>query len=208
MPETSRFDSKTTPKNAAISAALKISGGPPLPNGFTLATASLGEPVSLQPGQWLTADTPIALFQQLTPDRLQLIVPQDAPERLLLKVCGQPRPQPKGPALLVSRGVTGLGGLLFAARTWRKANVEMIAIVELPDPPPFQPMPARFWLPAMPAEALAALVLLEDWGIPNRLASPHGAPGCFEGDALALAEHFTYHSEKTFENILFNDDKR
>mgnify|MGYP001764352020 CR=1 FL=1 len=39
----------------------------------------------------------------------------------------------------------------------------------------------------MPPGTIAAIPLLEDWRIPSRLACATERPGCFEGDALALA---------------------
>ena len=192
-------------KHKAIFSALKILGGPPLPNGFTLADVLLEQPVTLQPGQWLSTAIPVALFQQTEPDKVQLILPQSAPETLQLTLQGTPLPIPTQPALLISQDLATLGGLLFAARHWQAAGLEMVAALQLPQPAPFQPMPARIWLPAMPHEALATLPLLEDWGIPNRLASPEGRPGCFEGSVLALAKHFTYHSKQAFAQVLFNE---
>ncbi len=190
----------------AISATLKISGGPPLPGGFTLADALLSRPLALSPGHWLSAPHPVALFDQSAPERLRLIVAPGCPERLALTLHGQARSTPAGAALLISRGLSGLGGLLFAARRWRDEDIPLLAVIEPPQPPPFQPTPARIWLPEAPPEAIATLPLLEDWGIPNRLASPDGLPGYFEGDALALADQLTYHSHTPYEKVLFIDE--
>jgi dihydroorotate dehydrogenase electron transfer subunit len=51
----------------------------------------------------------------------------------------------------------------------------------------FRPRPSRLLVPAMPAGVIATLPLLEDWGIPCRLASTLEVPGCYEGSALELA---------------------
>lgn len=192
-------------KHNAVFSALKISGGSPLPNGFALADVRLEKPVQIQPGQWLSATIPVALFQQTEPDKVKLILPQNAPETLQLTLQGTPLPIPTQSALLISQDLATLGGLLFAARHWQAAGLEMVATIHLPQPAPFQPMPARIWLPAMPPEALATLPLLEDWGIPNRLANPEGVPGCFEGSVLALAKYFIYHSKQAFAQILFSE---
>ncbi|WP_127471133.1 hypothetical protein [Thiomicrorhabdus aquaedulcis] len=41
--------------------------------------------------------------------------------------------------------------------------------------------PARFMVPSMPAQAIGACELLEDWGIANRLASEAELVGCYPG---------------------------
>jgi dihydroorotate dehydrogenase electron transfer subunit len=42
----------------------------------------------------------------------------------------------------------------------------------------------------MPAGAIAAMPLMEDWGIASRLASLQGYAGCFEGYVTELARHW------------------
>ena len=49
----------------------------------------------------------------------------------------------------------------------------------------FQPKPASFMLNLAP-EAIGASPLLEDWRIPNRLASSEDLPGCLEGSIVSL----------------------
>jgi dihydroorotate dehydrogenase electron transfer subunit len=63
---------------------------------------------------------------------------------------------------------------------------------------PFTVKPARFILPGMPAEAIGACPLLEDWKIGNRLASDSGLPGCFEGSLAELLDQWVqYHQAET-----------
>ncbi len=45
-------------------------------------------------------------------------------------------------------------------------------------------------VPGMPAEVIAAMPLLEDWGVASRLASLQGYSGCFEGYVTDLARHW------------------
>jgi len=52
---------------------------------------------------------------------------------------------------------------------------------------PFQPRPSRIIAPGLPPWVIAAMPLLEDWNVPSRLASPAGAPGCFDGSVIELA---------------------
>lgn len=61
----------------------------------------------------------------------------------------------------------------------------MVMILESQAGFPFAVKPARFMFEDLPDEAVSmigACPLLEDWGIPNRLCSHQGLPGCFDGD--------------------------
>lgn len=66
---------------------------------------------------------------------------------------------------------------------------------------PFTPAPSKMLAPSMPAGVIAAMPLLDDLQIANRLVSPYGLPGCFEEDIAHLARHWlnalalTQHSE-------------
>ncbi|VAW45099.1 hypothetical protein MNBD_GAMMA03-2045 [hydrothermal vent metagenome] len=54
---------------------------------------------------------------------------------------------------------------------------------------PFKVKPAQLMSSNLPPEAIGTSSLLEDWHIPNRLASQQGVAGCFEG---TLDELFSY----------------
>lgn len=59
---------------------------------------------------------------------------------------------------------------------------------------PFQPKPALLMWPELAKtapEAIGCLPLLEDWGIPNRLCSPDGHAGCFDGSLADLLKNWT-----------------
>lgn len=59
---------------------------------------------------------------------------------------------------------------------------------------PFQPKPALLMWPELAEsapEAIGCLPLLEDWGIPNRLCSPTGQAGCFDGSLTDLLKTWT-----------------
>lgn len=78
---------------------------------------------------------------------------------------------------------------------------------------PFILKPARYLMPNMPAEAIGACTLLEDWKIQNRLASTMGLPGCFEGELPDLFKYWAKSMQesnndlchKTWQIILFTD---
>ncbi len=49
---------------------------------------------------------------------------------------------------------------------------------------------SQIMVPGVPSEVIAAMPLLEDWGIASRLASLQGYAGCFEGYVTDLAAHW------------------
>jgi dihydroorotate dehydrogenase electron transfer subunit len=55
-------------------------------------------------------------------------------------------------------------------------------------PFPFRTRPSKIILAGMPAGTLACMPLLEEWGIPSRLASCSDFPGCFSGFVTELAD--------------------
>jgi dihydroorotate dehydrogenase electron transfer subunit len=54
-------------------------------------------------------------------------------------------------------------------------------------PFPFRARPSTIVVPGIPAEAIACMPLLDDWGVPSRLATLAGFPGCFHGYVTELA---------------------
>ncbi|MCW9089178.1 MAG: dihydroorotate dehydrogenase electron transfer subunit [Gammaproteobacteria bacterium] len=97
------------------------------------------------------------------------------------------RPRP----LLIGGGV-GIPPMIFLADRLReiKGAYQPFAIMGSEVPFPFQPRPSQIMLPGVPAEVIAAMPLLEDWGIASRLASLQGYAGCYEGYVTDLARHW------------------
>jgi dihydroorotate dehydrogenase electron transfer subunit len=91
-------------------------------------------------------------------------------------------------ALLIGGGV-GIPPMVFLADQLRaiKGAYQPFVIMGSEVPFPFKPEPSRFMLPGVPAEVIAAMPLMEDWGIASRLASLQGYPGCYEGYVTDLA---------------------
>ncbi|MDG4553532.1 MAG: hypothetical protein P9E24_04685 [Candidatus Competibacter sp.] len=84
-------------------------------------------------------------------------------------------------------GVSPIVSLARTLRGWRP-RVKPFALFALAPPLPFRPQPSRIMIPGLPVGVIAALPLLEDWGVPSRIACPAGdQPGCFEGAATDLA---------------------
>jgi dihydroorotate dehydrogenase electron transfer subunit len=54
-------------------------------------------------------------------------------------------------------------------------------------PFPFQHQPSRIMLPGIPDGVIGSMPLLEDWGVPSRLASLQGYAGCYNGYITDLA---------------------
>ncbi|KPJ90420.1 MAG: oxidoreductase, partial [Gammaproteobacteria bacterium SG8_11] len=91
-------------------------------------------------------------------------------------------------ALLIGGGV-GIPPMVFLADQLRiiKGAYEPFVIMGSEVPFPFKAEPSKFLLPGVPGEVIAAMPLMEDWGIASRLASLQGYPGCYEGYVTDLA---------------------
>ena len=95
------------------------------------------------------------------------------------------RPRP----LLIGGGV-GIPPMVFVAEALKgdpRARWQPFVIMGSEVPFPFTPRPSQFMVPGLPPAATACMPLLEDWGIPSRLASKQGYPGCFDGFVTDLA---------------------
>ncbi len=96
------------------------------------------------------------------------------------------RPRP----LLIGGGV-GLPPMVFLAETlYRNRDIKPFVILGSEVPFPFKQRPSGTIIPGIPADVIAGMPLLEDWGVANRLASLQGFPGCFQGYVTDLARHW------------------
>jgi dihydroorotate dehydrogenase electron transfer subunit len=92
-------------------------------------------------------------------------------------------------ALLIGGGV-GIPPMVFLARalrydaatTWRP-----LVLMGSEIPFPFNPRPSTIVVPGMPDGVIATMPLLDDWGVPARLASKAGFAGCHDGFVTELA---------------------
>lgn len=88
--------------------------------------------------------------------------------------------------LLLGGGV-GIPPIVFLAEQWRRRpDLTLFTALGSEIPFPFQARPSQELAPAMPAGVIAAMPLLEDWGVTNRLASNAGFPGCYDGHVTDL----------------------
>jgi len=97
-------------------------------------------------------------------------------------------PDPERPRTLLLGGGVGIPPMVFLAdRLHKDARWQPVVFMGSEVPFPFNAQPSRFLLPGMPEDIIAAVPLLEDWGIPSRLASLQAYPGCYEGYITDLA---------------------
>lgn len=90
--------------------------------------------------------------------------------------------------LLIGGGV-GIPPMIFLADHLRRDRPGYTPLVLMGSevPFPFKPQPSKFMVPGSPEGVIAGMPLLEDWGVPSRLASLQGYAGCFEGYVTDLA---------------------
>ena len=99
-------------------------------------------------------------------------------------------PDVKRPRSLLLGGGVGIPPMVFLAETLRDRAAEgfrPLALLGSELPFPFQTRPSTLLVPGMPAGVIACMPLLEDWGVPSRLTSKSGFPGCHDGFVTDLA---------------------
>jgi dihydroorotate dehydrogenase electron transfer subunit len=109
-------------------------------------------------------------------------------------------PHAERPRTLLLGGGVGIPPMVFLAEHLSAQNRDAVsgARVRPPWKPlvlmgsevpfPFRTRPSALILPGLPAGTLACMPLLEEWGVPSRLASRNDFPGCFPGFVTELAE--------------------
>ena len=110
---------------------------------------------------------------------------------------GRPfEPHPERPRTLLIGGGVGIPPMVFLAeRLHQAAGVAGAAAAWKPlvlmgseIPFPFRPRPSTLIVPGIPDGTIAAMPLLDEWGVPSRLASRSDFPGCFPGFVTQLAD--------------------
>ncbi len=142
----------------------------------------------------VAASDEVALLYKVVGEGTALLARRQAGETLsLLGPIGKPfevhhqRPRP----LLIGGGV-GMPPMVFLADTLRQhyRDFQPLMILGSEVPFPFTLKPSEFMLPGIPDGVIATLPLAEEWGIPCRLASGQGYPGCYEGYVTDLARRW------------------
>ena len=101
-------------------------------------------------------------------------------------------PSPDRPSPVLIGGGVGIPPMIFLADILRRAPERYRPIVFMGSEIafPFPAVPSQILVHGLPADAIACLPLLDDWGIPSRLASRRGFPGVYEGFVTDLARHW------------------
>ncbi len=95
---------------------------------------------------------------------------------------------PQCPRPLLLGGGVGMPPIICLAESLRRRpDLAPLVILASEVPFPFHPRPSAILAQGMPDGAIGAMPLLDDWGVPSRLASLSGLPGCYRGYATDLA---------------------
>ena len=101
---------------------------------------------------------------------------------------------PQRPRTLLIGGGVGIPPMVFLAqRLWGSSSSsdtpwKPLVLMGSEIPFPFRTRPSSIIVPGIPAGAIACMPLLEEWGVPSRLASKADFPGCFAGFVTGLAD--------------------
>jgi dihydroorotate dehydrogenase electron transfer subunit len=100
-------------------------------------------------------------------------------------------PDPAHPLCLLLGGGVGIPPMVFLAdRIRTDARYRPLAILGSELPFPFELEPSSIEVPGIEAATNSTMPLLEDWGIPARLTSLGGFPGCHNGFVTDLADRW------------------
>lgn len=92
--------------------------------------------------------------------------------------------------LLLGGGVGIPPMIFFADELRKKAQLNPLVVMGSEIPFPFQSKPSKIMVQSIPNDVIAAMPLLDDWGIASRLSSQQNFQGCFQGYVHELAEHW------------------
>ncbi len=98
---------------------------------------------------------------------------------------------PARPRTLLIGGGVGIPPMIFLAERLRAdpaAAWKPLVLMGSEVPFPFRARPSALIVAGMPAASIACMPLLEEWGVPSRLASRADLPGCFAGFVTELAD--------------------
>ena len=94
---------------------------------------------------------------------------------------------PQRPRTLLLGGGVGIPPMVFLSERLRGTAYKPLVLMGSEVPFPFRTRPSATIVTGMPAGSTACMPLLEEWGVPSRLASRADFPGCFPGFVTELA---------------------
>ena len=148
------------------------------------------------PGQWLYGDGINYPVYHYANHKAQIIAPLNQKFARKYQLKGQPlNIANEDRKILLLAENNGISSLLFLMNQLKqqwglkilRQRISQI-LVGTRTTFPFQPVPSRFMITAMPVDTIASSQLFEDLGLPARLASETGAAGCFDGSLCSLLE--------------------
>ncbi len=95
------------------------------------------------------------------------------------------------PRTLLIGGGVGIPPMVFLAETLAadaEGSWQPLVLMGSEIPFPFRSRPSTILVPGIPDGTIACMPLLDGWGVPSRLASLAGFPGCFHGYVTQLAD--------------------
>ena len=99
-------------------------------------------------------------------------------------------PSAARPRTLLVGGGVGIPPMVFLAESLKSrgdAAWRPLVLMGSEIPFPFRTRPSTIVVPGMPDGTIACMPLLDDWGVPSRLATLAGYPGCYDGYVTDLA---------------------
>ncbi len=98
---------------------------------------------------------------------------------------------PDKPRTLLIGGGVGIPPMVFLSDRLRqdnRASWKPLVLMGSEIPFPFRARPSQILGPGVPAGAIACMPMLDEWGIPSRLATKSDFPGCFDGFVTQLGD--------------------
>jgi len=102
-------------------------------------------------------------------------------------------PHPDRPRTLLVGGGVGIPPMVFLTESLLErtdARWQPLVLMGSEIPFPFKARPSTILVPGMPDGVIASMPLLDEWGVPSRLASFADFPGCHHGYVTGLASHW------------------
>ena len=134
----------------------------------------------------------IEILYKIVGQGLRLLSQKQAGDKVsVLGPIGQPfRLSPERPNALLIGGGVGIPPMVYIADWLRQNDGDWnpFAILGSEIPFPFELRNSELEVAGIPDEVSSTMPLLEEWGIPTRLTSLQGYPGCFDGYVTVLAD--------------------